>query len=133
MDSLSRRIRFVVLAGALAAVTPVFAQADHKHSGAPSGAAAKAKPGKLAAVTAKDAEWVAKARKEYPLEVCVTSDEKLGSMGKSPEYIYRVDGAPDRLVILCCDGCEEDFTKEPAKYLAKIDAAKAARAAKRAK
>ena len=54
---------------------------------------------------------------------CVTSGDKLGSMGKSPEYIYRVDGKPDRLLVFCCDGCEKDFMKEPAKYLAKIDAA----------
>lgn len=44
-------------------------------------------------------------------------------MGKSLEYIYRVDGKPDRLLVFCCDGCEEDFMKEPAKYLAKLDAA----------
>jgi hypothetical protein len=44
-------------------------------------------------------------------------------MGKSPEYIYRVDGKPDRLLIFCCDGCEEDFMKDTAKYLAVLDAA----------
>jgi hypothetical protein len=25
-------------------------------------------------------------------------------MGKSPEYIYREEGNPDRLVVFCCDG-----------------------------
>lgn len=44
-------------------------------------------------------------------------------MGKSPEYIYRVDGKADRLLVFCCDGCEDDFMKEPTKYLAKLDAA----------
>ena len=79
--------------------------------------------GKLVRVTEKESAWAAKARQTYPLEVCVATDEKLGSMGKSPEYIYRVTGQPDRLVILCCDGCEEDFMKEPAKFTAKLDAA----------
>jgi hypothetical protein len=128
---LNSRIGFVILTGALALAAPVLAQ-DNLKPAVPAAVAA-GKSGKLVAVTAKDADWVAKARKDYPLEVCVASDEKLGSMGKSPEYIYRVDGKPDRLVVLCCDGCEEDFMKDPAKHLAKIDAAKAAKAAKGAK
>jgi hypothetical protein len=90
---------------------------------------AQAPAGKLIRVTEKDAAWAAKARQTYPLEVCVTSDEKLGSMGKSPEYIYRVAGQPDRLVLLCCDGCEEDFMKAPAKFTAKLDAAAKAKSA----
>ena len=84
--------------------------------------------GKLVALTPKDAEWAAEARKSYPLTVCLTSDEPLGSMGESPEYIYRVKGKPDRLVIFCCDGCNEDFLKEPAPFLAKLEAAKNAKA-----
>ena len=123
--------RILVISGALLIGAPIFAQQDDAHHGATPTATAKA--GKLIPVTEKDAAWAAKARKEYPLDVCVTSDEKLGSMGKSPEYIYRVAGQPDRLVVFCCEGCEEDFLKEPAKYLAKIDAAKAAMAAKRTK
>ena len=79
--------------------------------------------GTLTKVTKADAAWVAKARETYPLKVCVTSDEKLGSMGDNAEYIYREKGKPDRLVMFCCEGCEEDFMKNPAKYLAKIDAA----------
>jgi hypothetical protein len=83
--------------------------------------------GQLVALTPKDAEWAAEARKTYPLTVCLTSDEPLGSMGESPEYIYRVEGKPDRLVVFCCDGCNEDFLKDPAPYLAKLDAAKTAK------
>jgi hypothetical protein len=83
--------------------------------------------GKLIRVTEKDATWVAQARKNYPLEVCVVSEEKLGSMGKSPEYIYRVDGQPDRLVVFCCSGCDEDFLKDAPAHLAKIDAAQSKR------
>lgn len=86
------------------------------------------KTGQLIKVTEKDAAWAAKARKDYPLESCVVSDEKLGGMGKPAEFIYRVEGQPDRLVRFCCGGCEEDFLKEAAKNLAKIDAAAKAKA-----
>ncbi len=56
--------------------------------------------------------------KPYPLDFCVVSDEKLGSMGKP--YVINYEG---REIKFCCDGCEEDFRKEPEKFLAKIDAA----------
>jgi hypothetical protein len=112
------RFYSLVLGGMLVLAAPAVAQDAH-----PSHALAVAKAGKLIPVSEKDRAWAAEARKTYPLEVCVTSDEKLGSMGKSPEYIYRVAGQPDRLVMFCCEGCEEDFMKEPVKYLAKIDAA----------
>jgi len=112
----------ILMSTALLVGAPLSAQTPHDaHHGAKKATPAAA--GKLVPVTEKEAAWAAKERKTYPLDVCVTSDEKLGSMGKSPEYIYRVDGKPDRLVVLCCDGCEEDFTKEPAKYTAKLDAA----------
>jgi len=106
---------------------PLFAQNTHNHHSAQADSTASA--GKLIPVTEKDAAWAAKERKTYPLDVCVASDEKLGSMGESPEYIYRVSGQPDRLVIFCCEGCEEDFMKDPAKHLAKIDAAAKAKKA----
>lgn len=100
-------------------VVGVVAGAADKH-----GPAAPVESGKLIEVTEKDAAWAAKARQDYPLKVCVVSDEELGSMGDSPEYIYRVAGQPDRLVVVCCDGCSEDFLSEPARFLGKIDAAK---------
>lgn len=109
-------------------VAPVAYAADAHDHAAPGKADPAGKTGKLIPVGEKDAEWAAKARKDYPLTVCLTSDEPLGSMGKSPEYIYRVEGKPDQLVVFCCDGCEEDFMKTPATYLAKIDAAKNAKA-----
>jgi hypothetical protein len=108
---------YSLILGGVVAFAPAMAQDAQPH------AQANAKAGKLIPVAEKDRAWAAEARKSYPLEVCVASDEKLGSMGKSPEYIYRVAGQPDRLVVFCCEGCEEDFMKEPAKYLAKIDAA----------
>lgn len=116
--------RCLLFAGVLA-LSPVVAPAAPGSASSPT--AQKAAAGTLIPVTEKDAAWAKQARRDYPLTVCVTSDEPLGSMGKSPEYIYRVAGQPDRLVVFCCEGCEEDFLKEPAKYLAKIDAAKTAR------
>jgi hypothetical protein len=116
----------LAVSASLPLLTPFASAAGHDHAGSAPAASAE-KTGKLVPVTEKDAEWAAKARKDYPLTVCLTSDEPLGSMGKSPEYIYRVEGKPDQLVIFCCDGCEEDFMKTPATYLAKIEAAKTAK------
>ncbi len=61
----------------------------------------------------------------YPLKTCIVSDEELGGMGKPIEYVHREAGKPDRTVLLCCKDCIADFKKEPAKYLAKLDAAAA--------
>ena len=59
----------------------------------------------------------------YPLTTCVVSGEKLGGMGDSFEYIHKEAGKPDRRVLFCCEGCVDDFKKDPAKYLAKLDEA----------
>ena len=55
--------------------------------------------------------------KPYPLDTCIVSGEKLGSMGK-PHVIVR-DG---QQVKFCCAGCEDDFNKEPEKFLKEIAA-----------
>lgn len=55
------------------------------------------------------------AAKPYPLEVCVVSGEKLGSMGKPFVFVHQ-----GQEIKLCCSGCEDDFKKEPAKFLAKL-------------
>lgn len=58
----------------------------------------------------------------YPLTTCVVSGEKLGGdMGDT--VIYRHKG---REVRLCCKNCIQDFEKDPAKYLKKLDNAEAA-------
>lgn len=54
----------------------------------------------------------------YPLETCVVSGEKLGSMGAPIEHL--VDG---RLIRLCCKGCVKDVDKDPKAAIAKVDAA----------
>lgn len=56
----------------------------------------------------------------YPLDTCVISGAKLGSMGEVHEV--EVEG---RVVKLCCTGCEDQLRAEPAKYLAMLDDAAA--------
>ena len=76
------------------------------------------------------AEWLAKAKTEYPLNTCMVSEDKLeeGDMGPPQDMVYRREGQPDRLVRLCCNHCVRDFNKDPAKYLKMIDDAAAAKA-----
>lgn len=116
----SSTVSLLVAASALALVSPLAAQHHGNHSHASAAAPAK---GQLVKADEVDAAWLAEARKTYPLEVCVMSDEKLGSMGDATEWVYRAKGQPDRLVKFCCDGCIEDFMADPATGLAKIDAA----------
>lgn len=59
----------------------------------------------------------AAAAKPYPLSTCIVSDEKLGEMGKPVMVDYK-----SQQVGFCCKSCFGDFDKEPAKYLAKLQA-----------
>ena len=61
---------------------------------------------------------------DYPLDVCVVTGEKLGSMGDP--IVIQHEG---REVRFCCKGCPDTFRKDPAKYLAKLDAAAKGKAA----
>jgi len=64
-------------------------------------------------------EGVVKAQKaSYPLKTCVVSGEALGSAG---EPFEQVQGT--RLVRLCCKDCVASLKKDPAKFMAQIDAA----------
>jgi YHS domain-containing protein len=56
--------------------------------------------------------------KTYPLDTCVVSDAKLGSMGDPVNYIYE-----NRLVRFCCADCIETFESNPAAHMDKIDKA----------
>ena len=71
---------------------------------------------------AADAPAKADKAKAYPLTTCVVSGEKLGEMGKP--VIVKHEG---REVQLCCKDCVKDFTKDPAKFLKKLDEAEKAR------
>lgn len=59
-------------------------------------------------------------KKAYPLDVCVVSGEKLGSMGEP--HVITHDGAE---VKFCCDNCVPKFNTGPAPYLTKIKEAAA--------
>jgi hypothetical protein len=50
-------------------------------------------------------------------KTCPVTDEALGSMGTPIKLT--IEG---RDVYLCCDGCVEELQKDPAKYIAKLDA-----------
>ncbi len=49
-------------------------------------------------------------------KICPVTDEPLGSMGKPFKLTVN-----DRAVFLCCEMCKDAVTKEPDKYLAKLD------------
>lgn len=66
-----------------------------------------------------DQKIIAQQKEAYPLTTCVVSGDKFG--GDMGEPIDKVYG--NRLIRFCCPGCQADFNKDPAKYLAKIDAA----------
>jgi YHS domain-containing protein len=52
---------------------------------------------------------------EYPLDVCVVSGEKLGSMGEP--FVIDYEGTEVRF---CCDNCLPKFNEDPAKYVAMV-------------
>ncbi len=58
----------------------------------------------------------------YPTEVCIVSGEPLTEGGEdiSNNIVYG-----NRLVRLCCKMCEREFKADPAKFIAKLDAAAA--------
>lgn len=53
--------------------------------------------------------------KPYPLDKCLVSDEKLGSMGEPIVLVHE-----GQVVKFCCESCQPKFEKDPAKYLAKL-------------
>ncbi len=52
----------------------------------------------------------------YPIDYCVVTGQKLGSMGTPIEYMHE-----GRLVRFCCEGCIGTFQADPEKYLAVLD------------
>jgi hypothetical protein len=62
--------------------------------------------------------------KPYPLPDCVISEEALGSMGKPIALVYE-----GQEIKFCCKDCKKTFEKNPAKAMAKFDAAVKAQAA----
>lgn len=66
-----------------------------------------------------DSEASAPSPKEdvtpYPLETCVVSGKKLGSMGDPYVIVHE-----QQEIKFCCDSCEPTFKEDPEKYLAKL-------------
>lgn len=60
------------------------------------------------------------AVKPYPLDKCIVSDEKLGADPAMKPFSFTHEGQE---IKLCCKSCKKDFTKDPAKYLKKLDGA----------
>jgi len=56
----------------------------------------------------------------YPLDVCVVSGEKLGSMGKP--HVITHEGTEVRF---CCKECVPKFNENPDKFVAMVKAGKA--------
>jgi YHS domain-containing protein len=56
------------------------------------------------------------AVKHYPLETCLVSGEKLGSMGDA--IVMNHEGQE---IKFCCDSCIPKFKKDPSKYLSKLE------------
>lgn len=56
------------------------------------------------------------SKSTYPIDICVLSGEKLGSMGKP--VVMQHQG---REVQLCCAGCIDKFKQDPDKFLKKLD------------
>jgi YHS domain-containing protein len=74
-----------------------------------------------------DKAIIAMEVENYPLGTCVVSGKNLGSMGKPVDFVY-----DNHLVRFCCGGCIKAFEKDPDKYTAKIDEARARQAAEAA-
>lgn len=53
--------------------------------------------------------------KSYPLDVCIVTDNDLGSMGDEQVMVHE-----GQTIKFCCKPCEAKFLKNPAKYLAKL-------------
>lgn len=57
------------------------------------------------------------AAKPYPLDVCLVSGEKLGSMGEPVVIVHE-----GQEIKFCCDSCVPKFKENPEKYLSQLEA-----------
>lgn len=73
----------------------------------------------LGLATAQAADKKIKLKvKPYPMDTCIVSGEKLGSMG---DAVVFTEG--DQEIAICCASCKKDFARDVKANLAKIDAA----------
>lgn len=85
------------------------------------GCVGKFEANKDAAFAKIDEQLVEQQLKHYPLKSCVVMEDELldsSDEGEPVNLVYR-----NRLVRFCCKGCVRDFNGDPAKYIAKLDAA----------
>ena len=69
-----------------------------------------------------DRKIIEQQQETYPLDVCVVSDEKLGSHGTIVHVVH-----DNRLVRLCCQGCLADFERNPDRFIKKLEEAEPAK------
>lgn len=61
------------------------------------------------------AEKAKETVKPYPLDVCIVTDNDLGSMGDERSFVFE-----GQEIKICCKPCEKKFLKDPARYLKKL-------------
>ena len=54
----------------------------------------------------------------YPIDYCIVSGHKLGSMGEPVTYDHE-----GRTIKFCCAGCVSEFQKSPEMFIARLDSA----------
>lgn len=54
--------------------------------------------------------------KPYPLETCIVTDNKLGSMGDPVAFVHE-----GQEIKVCCAPCEKKFKLDPERYLKKLE------------
>jgi YHS domain-containing protein len=64
---------------------------------------------------AREARAAERSPRPYPLDTCLVSGGKLGSMGEPVTYLYN-----DQELEFCCSGCIPRFEKDPEKYMEKL-------------
>lgn len=65
-----------------------------------------------------DKKMIEQQKPHYALATCPVSGQKLGDMGEPLDIVVS-----NRLVRLCCAGCESKVREDPAQYFSKIDKA----------
>jgi hypothetical protein len=53
--------------------------------------------------------------KPYPLDTCLVSGEKLGSMGEPVRIVHN-----GQEIKFCCAGCQPEFEVDPEKFLSEL-------------
>jgi len=113
------RVIFVSVMSVISAIGFGCTESDSSATNGSAGASAAA-PGDPPVVGAasESTAQVKPVPEDYPLEVCVVSGEKLGSMGNPVAIEVR-----GRTVMLCCAHCESVVRAAPEKYLSQFASA----------